>query len=452
MRGYLVQLFACSGVMSVFILLILALKPLLYKRSSARCRYHCWLPVLLGLLLPYRPPLSLTALHTAAPALPAAPSPIADAAGAINSTVAGFTQRVYHAPELVFYAALLVWAAGCVGVILHQLLHYYRFTVSVKRLSTPSTSARIEELLRCEQERLHLSAPVTVRLCGGTIRPMLLGLVHTVILLPREAEEWGSERLALILRHEVVHYKHRDVWVKVLVLAATALHWFNPLVWYMALEVSHQCECACDEETIKGSTLTTRRLYGEALISAASSRQSGGPLFSTSFTGGENHMKERILALLDTKPRRIGALIVAVAIVGTLATGAVLAAVSWNNVPQQEKPWLAPAALQVQQRVDSTLEEELEELRFKPEPLPKGTNPEKLNSYEIEVEKYYELPAGGRTKGVIPSSINYSINNNIYNGVFVGTLNFQWGKRIDDMKIGGKEKWLVGYKGILTRE
>ncbi len=449
MRGYLVQLFACSGVMFVFILLMLALKPLLYKRSSARCRYNCWLPVLLGLLLPYRPPLSLTALHTAAPALPAAPSPIADAAGAINSTVAGFTQRVYHAPELVFYAALLVWMAGCVGVILHQLLHYCRFTVSVKRLSTPSTSARIEGLLRYEQERLHLTSPVMVRLCGGTIRPMLLGLVHPVILLPREAEEWGSERLALILRHELVHYKHRDVWVKVLVLAATALHWFNPLVWRMALEVSHQCECACDEETIKGSTLTTRRLYGEALISAASNRQGGGPLFSTSFTGGENHMKERILALLDTKPKRIGALIVAVAIVGTLATGAVLAAVSWNNVPQQEKPWLAPA---VEQKLENTIEDELERLRLKPEPLPEGVDPTTIDSYETEVISHEKIPVGGNIEDHISSMIGIGGENKVYGGKFWGQLTYSWKLKIDDGKDDGVEEWYIAYRGTVTRQ
>ncbi len=449
MRGYLIQLFACSGVMSMFILLMLAIKPLLYKRSSARCRYNCWLPVLLSLLLPYRPRLSLPAPYPAASALPVT-SPITDAAGAINSTVVGLTQKVYHTPELVFYAVLLIWAAGCVGVVAHQLLSYYRFTTSVKRLSIPSTCTRLEELLRCEQERLHLSTPVTVRLCGGSIRPMLLGLVRPVILLPQEAEEWGSEQLSLILRHELVHYRHRDVWVKVLVLAATALHWFNPLVWRMALEVSHQCECACDEETIKGSTLTTRRLYGEALINTASNRQGGGPLFSTSFTGGENHMKERILALLDTKTKRVGALIVIVAIVGTLVTGAVLAAVSWNNVPQQEKPWLAPA---VEQKVENTIEDELEKLRLKLEPLPEGVDPTTIDSYETEVISHVSFPVGGDDiENHISSMVGLGGEDKFYGGKFYGKLTYSWKLKIDDGKDNGMEKWYVAYRGTVTRQ
>ena len=58
---------------------------------------------------------------------------------------------------------------------------------------------------------------------------MMTGFVKPRILLPDA--DFTTDELRLILKHELVHYKRRDLWYKGLVLAANAIHWFNPAVY-----------------------------------------------------------------------------------------------------------------------------------------------------------------------------------------------------------------------------
>ena len=44
--------------------------------------------------------------------------------------------------------------------------------------------------------------------------PMMTGLINPVILLPRR--EYGYDELRLIIKHELTHYKHNDLWIKLL--------------------------------------------------------------------------------------------------------------------------------------------------------------------------------------------------------------------------------------------
>lgn len=73
---------------------------------------------------------------------------------------------------------------------------------------------------------------------------MLVGFFHPAILLP--PVKFAGDELSLILKHELIHFKRHDLWYKALILEATALHWFNPVVYLMAKAAAVQCEISCD--------------------------------------------------------------------------------------------------------------------------------------------------------------------------------------------------------------
>ncbi|KQM11238.1 hypothetical protein AOA80_09590, partial [Methanomassiliicoccales archaeon RumEn M1] len=85
--------------------------------------------------------------------------------------------------------------------------------------------------------------------CQGLKAPMLAGLLRPAILLPPGA--LSGEELGFSLLHELTHYRRRDVWLKTLVLWVNALHWFNPLMWYMVRLVERDIELACDEDALR---------------------------------------------------------------------------------------------------------------------------------------------------------------------------------------------------------
>lgn len=62
--------------------------------------------------------------------------------------------------------------------------------------------------------------------------PMLMGLLKAQIVLPRS--DYSAEELRLILRHELFHFKRKDIFYQLITLIFVSLHWFNPAVHIMA--------------------------------------------------------------------------------------------------------------------------------------------------------------------------------------------------------------------------
>ena len=55
--------------------------------------------------------------------------------------------------------------------------------------------------------------------------PMLFGYSKPIIVLPHR--RYHEEEAEMILRHEIQHYKNRDLWYKFLIMFVCDLYWFN---------------------------------------------------------------------------------------------------------------------------------------------------------------------------------------------------------------------------------
>ena len=55
---------------------------------------------------------------------------------------------------------------------------------------------------------------------------------------------------------------------KLLLLLSRSLHWFNPLVHWMAAVASRDLERSCDEAAVAGRDAAFRAAYGAALLDA----------------------------------------------------------------------------------------------------------------------------------------------------------------------------------------
>ena len=93
-------------------------------------------------------------------------------------------------------------------------------------------------------------------ICPAVGAPLVTGFVNPALLLPREAVSDG------VLRHELIHTRRRDLWYKLLLLLARALHWFNPLVHGMARTANRDLERACDEAAVSDRTPPSGRPTG----------------------------------------------------------------------------------------------------------------------------------------------------------------------------------------------
>lgn len=126
--------------------------------------------------------------------------------------------------------------------------------------------------------------------------PISWGLVRPVIVLNERAVE-ASDEAEAIIAHELAHVARMD-WVKLLLARfATALFWFNPLVWLLAREAHQLREEAADDAVLAADIADTD--YAELLVGVARHECPGLLMGAHGVAPSKNSLARRIARVLD---------------------------------------------------------------------------------------------------------------------------------------------------------
>ena len=138
--------------------------------------------------------------------------------------------------------------------------------------------------------------------------PMAWGILKPSVLMPADADGWPSERLRIVLLHELAHVKRRDCLTHALAQLACAAYWFNPLVWIAARRLRTERERACDDLVLAAGTRGSD--YAAQLIEVARVMRTGRfPALLTGATLAMAHRSQlegRLIAILDPRVPRSG--------------------------------------------------------------------------------------------------------------------------------------------------
>ena len=168
-----------------------------------------------------------------------------------------------------------------------------------------------------QKQSLGITRDIQLRVTPAADCPMLAGFLRPALYLPDEALD--AQDAAFIFRHELTHYKRGDLWLKLALVAARAVHWFNPLVHLLARFAQEDIELACDDAVVRGMDVAARRAYGETILRSVEAQVKKRALVSC-FTGDKEGFMRRFEGLFDKNVKKRGmALVVAAAmLVGTL--------------------------------------------------------------------------------------------------------------------------------------
>jgi beta-lactamase regulating signal transducer with metallopeptidase domain len=356
MPSFLTALIECSIAMSVLILLFIAITPLIAKRYAAKWRYYAWLVIVIGLIIPFRPHVDTALIgidiHSVPPYIQHrildnsktigdnhiqtdTQRMLSDNVGTVvdnNIQTGTVRQGLLVVPWYQWVGSL--WAAGVVVFIAYHSIRHIRFLKMIKRWCEEVTVPQTVDILQCLQSNFGISKQVKLQICSCITSPMMIGFINPVILLP--SMNYSIDELAFILKHELVHFKRKDLWYKSLVFIATAIHWFNPFVYLMAREIATQCEISCDAEVVKDIDMDGRQQYSETIIGVIKNQSRMQTAFSTNFYGGKKSMKNRILSIMDTTKKKTGIFILCMALIATMGIGVVFA--NGSNVSEDLKP------------------------------------------------------------------------------------------------------------------
>lgn len=350
METFLLNLLKTSLLGSLAILAMLVLKPLWRERYRAKTRCWLWLALAAFLLLPVdfsvknapvqaAPPKDYTLfVGTDKTTIQSTDNLFGDMAEKSGQSPAQVRDTIIQRPvtnpeqkttryipvtTILFYGYL----AGAAAFLLYQGVSYALFRRTVRRWKRDVSRADYAVMLSDTARDLGVSAPEMI-VCEAISTPAVTGLLRPRLLLPHE--RYDVQELRYILRHELCHLKRRDMLLKLVLLAANAMHWFNPVVYLMLRQADEDIELACDSAATDGLELPERAAYSRTLLAAVQSSVRALPA-TTCFGGTVERLKRRITNVLGAQKKR-GLGVVALVLALTLTAGC---AVSWGERAQK---------------------------------------------------------------------------------------------------------------------
>lgn len=346
MEQFLLNLLKTSLLGALAILLMLVSKPLWRERYRAKARCWLWLALAVFLLFPVdfsvknapvqaAPPQDYTLFvgtdKTTIQSTDHLFGDMAEKSGQTSTQVrdsiiarpvtdpAQKTTRYIPVTTILFYGYL----AGAAAFLLYEGVSYARFRRTVRRWSGSVTRGDYRALLDETALSLNVAAPKMI-ICEAVTTPAVTGLFRPTLLLPHERYELPE--LRYILRHELCHLKRHDMLLKLVLLAANAMHWFDPVVYLMLRQADEDIELACDSAATDELDRAERAAYSRTLLAAVQSNVRALPA-TTCFGSTVERLKRRITNVLGAQKKR-GLGVVALVLALTLTAGC---AVSWGE-------------------------------------------------------------------------------------------------------------------------
>lgn len=143
------------------------------------------------------------------------------------------------------------WSLSIGFAILLCALRYLFFVAWLKRVPSVQMDG-IAQMVSPLARQVGLRSDPTIRILDAPLGPAVIGLWNPTILLPRMLiENLHRDHLQILIAHELIHIRRKDLVWAVIQVFAKALWWFHPFVWLACRRMSQECERSCDEETIQ---------------------------------------------------------------------------------------------------------------------------------------------------------------------------------------------------------
>ena len=428
MADFLLYVFKLNVLAALLIVLVFGVSRFLSKKYSVWWRSWIWLAVSLILLVPVQIPDYWNVIHIQIPqqvteervpavreevrvqgqeaageTLPTENSLAASESTDLPKNTSQFREQGIQMLS-VYQMLAVVWLAAAALYGLYKLLGSYIVQRELKRWSMPVPDKSLEMNYQKLCRKMKVSHPPKLWMNAKVTTPLLTGLLRPRIYLPSDRYTW--KELELLLSHELSHYRHHDLWYKLILQLVCIVYWFNPLLHWMRREADQDLEFLCDERIMKDGAHEERMQYNYLLAQTAAQRRNFYGL-STGFNGSLADLKKRMVNIMRAGNLKKGKFItfcfLAVFVFMNVMTGCSekepedTSAVSTGSVSQSESE--SDTSAEATPTPETTPEPTQEPLTTEPVATPEPTDvPEEEQNTEDEDTEETQQPAEDTTE------------------------------------------------------
>lgn len=155
------------------------------------------------------------------------------------------------------------WVLGVISSFSWVFYCKKRFKNDIIKNCRNTTNINAINIVNNYKAKLNIKYDVEL-LESDTIKsPILISFLKPKIILPVKTID---DNLKYIILHELTHLKRKDLLWKNVLIIIKSLHWFNPIVYLLALEFDKNIEYLCDELVVKNFNHDKRKEYGFAIL------------------------------------------------------------------------------------------------------------------------------------------------------------------------------------------
>ena len=207
----------------------------------------------------------------------------------------------------------VLWMIGVLSFLIWQGRKYSSFKKMLYRNRRKVMDAAVLDCFYILCRELNIEKRPEIYFCEPLPSPLCVGFMHPAVYINSEDRE--EKDLRLILKHELIHCKRKDLWFKGILMLARALHFFNPFVHWMTKLAEKDMELSCDLAVMENCDLQEREAYSMAILRTVKEANSKNMRMSTAFSGEKEELKARFENIFDMTAKKRGiALFTAVAL------------------------------------------------------------------------------------------------------------------------------------------
>ncbi|VIH82298.1 beta-lactamase inducer [Clostridioides difficile] len=269
-------------VCSLGICLLLFLKRYVFKKFSKRFNYYIWLVMVFRMLLFL---FNYTVIYEVKE----------PKENIIGNNLIRIDISIDN--NFMLYLAYL-WLVVTIVIAVYTFVKYTRFKNLVVDVSYDIEDNDVNCIYKNLLKKLNIKKKIELRSSDELISPAGMGLFKSYIFLPDYP--YSKDELNWILKHELMHFKNKDILIKFLVFSVKTIYWFNPLVYIMSNKVNLDCELCCDESVLMDCSLEDKKEYALALIKSIKlSKNYNSGILTTEFN--KTSLEKRLDSIVKKK-------------------------------------------------------------------------------------------------------------------------------------------------------
>ncbi len=204
------------------------------------------------------------------------------------------------------FGLLLLYGTGVVFLGLRSVGSLWKIRRVVAQSVRKTSGILFAEFTEIAK-RITLRPTPQLRLSDNAQAPFATGVFRPIVVLPRQmVKGLSADQQRIVIAHELIHIRRRDLLIGWLELLLGILWWFHPAMWWLRKSLRQTREDCCDDVLVATEFAAPER-YCETLIDAATCGVATNlePL-ALGFANREHPAGRRIRRLMDDSVFRDG--------------------------------------------------------------------------------------------------------------------------------------------------